>query len=224
MHPLFIHIFTHAGLSWFYKNVAPQVTADNTKGKAWITTLACSIVTSVASIGPVLQAVVTARDAGQMLYGSSNDTSDFYAHFFLSYLAHDMYYMYYKIYPGGYSIQSWIHHIAYMGVLLLTLKYKITGLVLLTFPVEISTIPLSIGYIWPKQRRVVLTATLFFMVRIVYHAWVLWLLVKTRRQSPIPSPILPVFCFAAWSMHIYWFSRIIQYIYKQKQHRNQNNN
>ena len=194
--------FCILSLGTFYRIIEPQIKKES--GRSWILTLATAAITSAVSIYPVIEAHQQGWSPS-ILY-SSSPYSVYSTLFFLSYLALDSHLMIIKLYPP--TDVSWINHLGYAAISLLTIKYGISNLVLLAYPVEFSTIPLSIGYIWPSQRRDVITATVFFTVRVVYHAWILWLLYKTRYQAPlIPLCIFPFACIA-WCFHIHWFYKM----------------
>ena len=194
--------FCILSLGMFYRIIEPQIKEE--KAKSWILTLATATVTSAVSIYPVIEAHRQGWSP-TFLY-SSSPYSVYSILFFFSYLALDLYLMNIKVYPS--TDISWIHHISYAALSLLIIKNGVSNLALFAYPLEMSSIPLSIGHIWPSQRRDVITATVFFNVRVVYHAWILWLLYKTRDQSPLITFCIFPFACITWCLHVRWFYKM----------------
>ena len=97
-------------------------------------------------------------------------------------------------------LTSYIHHLAYLGLLLYTKYYNRTYLTIILLPYEIPTILLSIGHINNKYQNQLLFGFLFFIFRIIYNLYILYKSYMVYNDLFIVS----IFTFI---LHSYWFSK-----------------
>jgi len=200
----------------FYRGVEPTVIAYDDhdhdyesrkklkRRKSWILTLFVATVTSFASIPCVYSSGVLHGWSSESMYFRTLFT-DTVVLFYTSYLLLDSLLMV-REYPTE-RMMGWVHHVGYLVANIVAFIYGITDLFCYGFLVEIPTVYLSLGYIWPEtQRRDNLTYILFFLFRVVFHGWMIYVLYKTRDASPIP--ILYLVIILPWLMHLEWFYKM----------------
>ena len=173
-----------------------STTDKSEKRCAWILTLPCAVVSSIGCIPKICSSIVTGWTS-EILY--SNDTlSKFLVVYFLVYLFWDSIIMMFHYRTIG----GLTHHIPYAIFMSLTIYFKCPSIFVLFFPLEISTIPLAIGHIWPQRRFDLLFGMSFFYFRIIYHGQMCVTLWKKRDLCPFL--IWPFACLP-WFVHVYWF-------------------
>ena len=175
---------------------------DNIKQKSWVHTLCASVIQSMTFISAIIAVVWCGWPAIQM-YQSTN-FSDTLIIFPLVKLGEDLYLMVHE-YP--FALIPWVHHVGYALSLWISYQYRITGSILLVHAMEIPTVFLAMGYVWPNQRRNYITYPLVFIFRIVYHGWLIWLFYQTRHDSPVPE--MWVIAAILWLIHVHWFYKIM---------------
>lgn len=84
-----------------------------------------------------------------------------------------------------------IHHLFYSGFLFHALVRGYSISFAYTLLMESSSILLSGGRLFPLLRRDILFGILFFAFRIVYHAWMLWMVRTDRRRLIIIEDSVP---------------------------------
>ncbi|KAG0359838.1 hypothetical protein BGX24_005698 [Mortierella sp. AD032] len=129
-----------------------------------------------------------------------------YCAYFVSYLICDLGLgmVYYRDFVD--PLSGWAHHLFYLGVMSrATAQGNISTLFAMGTPIEVSTIFLAMGHIFPTLRSDVVFATSFFLARIVYPIILL------------PELILNVESRLCWKVgamallvHVYWFYKFIQ--------------
>lgn len=183
-----------------------EYTDKTEKRSAWILTLPCAILCSFGCIYKVKDVIISNYNS-DFIY-ANDKLSQFLVLYFINYLICDSIVMqfHYK------TIGGLLHHIPYGIFMIITIIYKCPSVFVIFFPLEISTIPLSIGYIWPKWRFNILFGILFLYFRILYHAFMCIVLYKTRDKSPLL--IWPFTCIP-WFVHIYWFIKWFKSFYKK---------
>lgn len=97
-------------------------------------------------------------------------------------------------------ITSWIHHPAYIGLLVYACIQQVTLLFMVALPLEIPTLVLSVGTIWPHLRSDMLFGATFLMFRIIYHV----LCLSSLYFSDAPQWMWQV-CALALVPHCHWF-------------------
>ncbi|KAF9904107.1 hypothetical protein EC991_003082 [Linnemannia zychae] len=129
-----------------------------------------------------------------------------YCAYFVSYLICDLGLgmVYYPDFVD--PLSGWAHHLFYLGIMsLATAQGNISTLFAMGTPIEVSTIFLATGHIFPTLRSDVVFATSFLFARILYPI------------ALLPELILNVESRLCWkvgamalSVHVYWFYKFIQ--------------
>ncbi|KAF9094958.1 hypothetical protein BGX23_001322 [Mortierella sp. AD031] len=129
-----------------------------------------------------------------------------YCAYFVSYLICDLALgmVYYRDFVD--PLSGWAHHLFYLGVMSrATAQGNISTFFAMGTPIEVSTIFLAAGHIFPTLRSDVIFATSFFLARIVYPVALLpelYLNVEARICWKVGAMALLV--------HVYWFRKFIQ--------------
>ncbi|KAF9150134.1 hypothetical protein BG015_008069 [Linnemannia schmuckeri] len=129
-----------------------------------------------------------------------------YCAYFVSYLICDLVLgcVYYRDFVD--PLSGWAHHLFYLGVMSrATAQGNISTLFAMGAPIEVSTIFLATGHIFPRLRSDVVFATSFFLARIVYPIALLpelFLNVESRLCWKVATMALLV--------HVYWFHKFVQ--------------
>ncbi|KAF8924013.1 hypothetical protein BGZ58_002281 [Dissophora ornata] len=135
-----------------------------------------------------------------------SDVATMYSAYFVSYLICDLLLgvIYYRAYLD--PLSGWFHHLGYLSVVSnATLQKNVSTLFAIGTPIEVSTIFLASGHIFPKLRSDFLFATSFFLSRIVYPIVLipeLYLNVESRLCWKVSLMALMV--------HIHWFRKFVQ--------------
>ncbi|KAF9127797.1 hypothetical protein BGW39_005616 [Mortierella sp. 14UC] len=129
-----------------------------------------------------------------------------YCAYFVSYLICDLGLgmLYYRDFVD--PLSGWAHHLFYLGIMSrATAQGNISTLFAMGTPIEVSTVFLATGHIFPTLRSDVAFATSFFLARIVYPI------------ALLPELILNVESRLCWKVgvmallvHVYWFYKFVQ--------------
>lgn len=169
------------------------------KRLAWVLTLLCALLTTPFSFLYSYQYVWTWNEAANF---QSDRTSQFLVTFFIVFLILDM--ICAKLHYNSQMeyLEGWFHHICYVGFFsyLVIKGYSIS--VLTTLPLEVPTLVLSLGKVFPSQRNDWLFGSTFFMTRILYHSY---LLSKWYNMVSPPVRLWPV-TVSTLILHLYWFT------------------
>ncbi|KAG0300135.1 hypothetical protein BGZ98_009422 [Dissophora globulifera] len=208
---------------YLFRHFVPRLTEPDTKsrrGLSWVLTLFSSIVLFTGTFAlssniewvPFYSAASTPV-AGEVGYGrtptflslrnfpNESDAATMYTAYFVSYLICDllMGMIYYRAYLD--PLSGWTHHLGYIAVMSnVTLQKNVSTLFAMGAPIEVSTIFLASGHIFPKLRSDFLFATSFFISRIVYPTILLpevYLNVESRMCWKV--------CLMALTLHVHWF-------------------
>ncbi|KAI1320211.1 hypothetical protein EDD11_001816 [Mortierella claussenii] len=139
-------------------------------------------------------------------FPQESDLATMYSAYFVSYLICDLMLgmVHYRAYLD--PLSGWAHHLGYMGVIsTATLQKSVPAFMAMGAPIEVSTIFLASGHIFPKLRSDILFATTFFLSRIVYPIVLLpelYLNVESRLGLKVVLMALMV--------HIHWFRKFVQ--------------
>ena len=183
-------------LIWYFS--LKGTTDGSEKRLSWILTLLSAIVSTFGCIPLVYEGFSLGWPA-TIIYGNGR-LSRLLVKFFVTYLCWDSFFIY-RDYP---TIGGMFHHVPYLVFMALSLYYHCPSMFVVFMPMEVSSIFLSLGHIWPNFRADIPFGITFFAGRVLYHAY-LWLqLYNTRSESPFlvyPFSILPLF------VHIHWFGK-----------------
>ena len=199
-------IFSFAAMSWYY---SISISTDRSeRSLSWILTLLSSIICSIGCIPLVYQGFENDWPI-DILY-SNDSISRTLVSTFCYYLIMDSVFIYYY-YPtiGGYH-----HHIPYFIMFWISLHCECPGVFVCFMPMEVSTIYLAWGKIWPKHRQDWMFGITFFLGRIVLHSYLSWRLWLTRESSPIYG--LWVCSLVPLVTHVQWFVKWCLIMQKKK--------
>jgi hypothetical protein len=165
---------------------------------AWVFTLVSSTVTSMGAAFALYEFYLADFDPRLL------QTERWYAQaitiFFLVYLILDLS-VGYLHYPDQIGCMSgWGHHIVYTIILTWALFNKLEVSFLALCALELPTIFLSLGYINKRWRNDILFGVMFFVTRIVYHAWMIYYFYYN-----IESTAAWLILLGIYPMHIHWF-------------------
>ncbi len=126
--------------------------------------------------------------------------------FFCTYLLVDTIYMY-LYYFNVSNVVSWIHHVGYAIVMATTLLTSppCPMIFVVFFPLEISTIFLASGSIWPRYKQDFLFGMTFFVFRVVYHGALVAFLFYNFATIPSYKGCYAIGASMSWIMHCKWF-------------------
>ncbi|KAF9386742.1 hypothetical protein CPB97_003383 [Podila verticillata] len=211
-------------ITGFYllKTYVPALSRQSRKdrrGLSWVLTLFSSIVLFTGTF--TLSTNMEWRGGGPSIDGQhdgkflllslrnfpqESDVAVAYSAYFVSYLICDLVLgmIHYRAHLD--PLSGWFHHLGYLGVVSnATLQRNVSTLFALGTPIEVSTIFLATGHIFPNLRSDVLFATSFFLARIVYPIVMLpelYLNVEARLCWKVAVMALLV--------HIHWFHKFVQ--------------
>ena len=119
--------------------------------------------------------------------------------FFTSYLISDLI-IGIKQYPSELGLlTAYIHHIVYIFINILGIYTQSSHFIVLYLVLEIPTFILSLGTLIARYRRDHLFGYTFFILRILFHIFLLFIF----RQNKL----LTTFSILALTLHIYWFNK-----------------
>ena len=132
---------------------------------------------------------------------TADPLSRFLVTFFLTFLVMDIVrcQLHYKNEMG--FVEGWFHHSCYLGFFGWLLYEGWTVGILTTMPLEVPTVVLATGRVFPGLRQDLLFGISFLIFRIVYHSFLLYrwyhMVSPPTRLWPYPAFIL--------LLHFYWF-------------------
>ncbi|KAK3831327.1 MAG: hypothetical protein JOS17DRAFT_744999 [Linnemannia elongata] len=208
---------------FLFKHYVPQVanatkSRQNRRALSWVLSLFSSIILFTGTF--TLSSEIEWNPPGQhpdssapfFLLASMNrfpresGLATGYCAYFVSYLICDLVLgcVYYHDFVD--PLSGWAHHLFYLGVMSrATAQGNISTLFAMGTPIEVSTIFLATGHIFPTLRSDVVFATSFFLARIVYPIALLpelFLNVESRLCWKVGTMALLV--------HVYWFHKFVQ--------------
>jgi uncharacterized protein with PQ loop repeat len=106
-------------------------------------------------------------------------------------------------------VTGWMHHVIYMFMIPAIMANHLAGAFMINMFMELPTIFLAIGYLFPPLRSEYLFGSTFFVTRIgilsslVFHLFFAFQLHRVWGDRTIP--IIASLC--TFPLHIYWFSK-----------------
>lgn len=184
---------------------------ENTKRCAWVLSIFSSCVCGPVCLPYVWRYVFQEWDETKMF--EDDPVSRSLVTFFFAYLMVDTYYSVMHYSDQLAFLTGWGHHIFYMSLFYVALKYHFCIGIMTTFPLEISTIPLSLGRVNPRWRNDLAFGVLFFLTRILYHGF---LLERWYNMKAPPLTLWPI-CAIVLVLHAHWmYSWFIGYMKRLK--------
>ncbi|ORZ05620.1 hypothetical protein BCR42DRAFT_337724 [Absidia repens] len=177
--------------------------ARTEKQISWLLTLASSVMCTLISLPHIYQFFRSGWDMQQISADSPLHTA--LTCFFITYLILDLglgliYYASRVTLATG-----WIHHTLYTAVLFWLMRCRSSSFFTTNAILELPTVILAVGAIYPRWRCDWLFATAFFFLRIIYHMALIYMLKYHHRLTHlwiVALIILP--------LHLYWFCGIVR--------------
>lgn len=168
------------------------------KEKSWILTFASSLVCTIVSIPYFLNFWRSGWDMKQLSTDSNWHTA--IVCFFISYLILDLSLgsIYYR--NRITLVTGWIHHPLYIGILVWLLRCKSSSFFSANCLLELPTLLLALGSFRDHWRCDLLFAFTFFVLRLVFHAYMIIAVKRSHRLE-----MLWLVAVAVFPLHLYWF-------------------
>lgn len=179
---------------------------------SWILTFTSSLVCTVISIPHFFFFWRSGWDMNLLSFDSNFHIS--MVCFFISYLVLDLSLgsIYYR--HRITVLTGWIHHPLYTGILLWLLKSRSSSFFSASCLLELPTLLLAIGSIRNQWRCDFLFASTFFVLRLVFHSYMIIALKQYHRLEFLWMVAMSVF-----PLHLYWFygnHLIVLFFFKKK--------
>ncbi|KAI9366136.1 hypothetical protein DFJ73DRAFT_807206 [Zopfochytrium polystomum] len=185
-------------------------TITSTRQKAWVLTLLSSLVMIIVGSRMTLDFILLPTNATIAdLPSLDSPLAWALSAFFLAYLAVDVV-IGTRFYPDQFGfISGWVHHLGYAYcVFSLLQRAQIGSFLAFGAILELSTVPLALGHIDKRMRRDWVFGGLFFVTRVVFHAYVVYHAISVYHRSWYwIVPTLP------WPLHVHWF---LQWVKQQR--------
>lgn len=106
-----------------------------------------------------------------------------------------------------FTVSGWAHHLLYSLMMPYIVYRGWAHFFCICLIMELPTFLLSISYLYPKLRHDILTATVFFLTRILLHLLLIFLSVSPKsRDEVVDGSYIPAFLLtSAFLMHASWF-------------------
>ncbi|KAG0353892.1 hypothetical protein BC939DRAFT_505259 [Gamsiella multidivaricata] len=139
-------------------------------------------------------------------FPNESNLATMYSAYFVSYLICDLVLgmVYYRAYLD--PLSGWAHHLGYLAVVSnATLQKNVSTLFAMGTPIEVSTIFLASGHIFPMLRSDLLFATSFFLSRILYP-----IVLLPELYLNVESRLCWKVALMALAVHVHWFRKFVQ--------------
>ncbi|OBZ82870.1 hypothetical protein A0J61_09080 [Choanephora cucurbitarum] len=182
--------------------------AKTEKQVSWILTLASSFVCTVVSIPYFVRFWLSGWDMASLQVES--DYHSAVACFFISYLVLDLtlgsiYYV-----KQITILTGWIHHPLYIYILSWLIRCQSSSFFTTNCILELPTLVLALGSMQKRWRCDILFAVSFFVLRLVFHSY---MIIALKQKHRLES--LWVLAVVVFPLHIYWFYGIISSLMKK---------
>lgn len=176
------------------------------KARAWIITVACALPVGITSS---IYTFIHARngfllDMKTFIYGEPSNYSTGVVLSFLAFLATDTAFGMASYRAQFDPVAGWFHHIAYSIFFASALRYKFANGLASAMPLELTTIVLGLGHIWPQLRADLLFGVSFILLRIIYHGF-MTVAYFTMRADVTPASNVWSVMLLAFGLHLHWF-------------------
>ncbi|KAI8987726.1 hypothetical protein BDF20DRAFT_851910 [Mycotypha africana] len=165
---------------------------------SWILTFASSLVCTVVSIPYFAQFCL--HDFDMNLLSTDSNLHIAMVCFFISYLTLDLSLgsLYYK--DRITVLTGWVHHPLYIGILFWLLRCRSSSFFTTSCLLELPTLILALGSFRERWRCDLLFASTFFVLRLVFHSYMIFALKRNHRLE-----ILWLLAVAVFPLHLFWF-------------------
>ncbi|KAI8372845.1 uncharacterized protein BYT42DRAFT_547887 [Radiomyces spectabilis] len=177
--------------------------AKNEKQVSWLLTFASSFVCTFASIPYFWRFWYSGWDM-RYVQGQTNFDMALVC-FFISYLVLDLSLgsLYYK---NRITVATgYVHHTLYVIILFWLMRQRSASFFVVNSLLELPTLILAVGSLKQKWRCDFLFAFTFFLLRLVFHGWMIFALKDSHRIDK-----LWMVAVCMYPLHLYWFYGIIR--------------
>jgi hypothetical protein len=184
-------------ISFFFYCIKSGFTKTD-KQISWILTFASSLVCTVISIPYFFSFWRSGWDMNLLSVDSNFHIA--LACFFITYLVLDLSLgsIYYR--NRITILTGWIHHPLYIGILFWLLKSRSSSFFSASCLLELPTLLLALGSFRDHWRCDLLFASTFFVLRLVFHSYMIIALKQSHRLET-----LWIVAVAVFPLHLYWF-------------------
>ncbi|KAF9359294.1 hypothetical protein BGX26_012674 [Mortierella sp. AD094] len=200
---------------YLFRHFVPQLSEENpksTRGLSWVLTLFSSLVlfTGTFTLSSNMEWNLAGGDMLTLLslrnFPKESDLATMYSAYFISYLICDLGLgiIHYRKYLD--PLSGWLHHLGYLCIISnATLQKNVSTFFAMGTPIEVSTIFLASGHIFPKLRSDFLFAIAFFTSRIVYP-----IVLLPELYLNVESRLCWKVAMMALLLHVHWFRKFVQ--------------
>ncbi|KAI8082561.1 uncharacterized protein B0P05DRAFT_57089 [Gilbertella persicaria] len=198
----FSFLLSFSGLIGFFFLCIHTGFTKTDKQISWILTFASSLVCTVVSIPYFIQFWLSGWDMTQL--GTDSNLHIAMVCFFISYLVLDLSLgsVYYK--SRITVLTGWVHHPLYICILFWLLRCQSSSFFSTNGLLELPTLILALGSFRDRWRCDLLFAASFFMLRLVFHTYMIVALKHSHRLD-----MLWMVAVAVFPLHLYWFYGIV---------------
>ncbi|KAL1935101.1 hypothetical protein VTP01DRAFT_4241 [Rhizomucor pusillus] len=172
--------------------------------RAYVLTLLSSAIMTLSSVPLVWEILTTPNGFQQLL--PTTDGNDYWwtiaaTTFFMTFLVTDLAVgsIFYR--SKIQVLTGWIHHIAYVGLLIWVIRNHYTPVFVAMCLLEAPTFMLALGSVFKSLRRDYVFAALFVPTRIVFHGY---MIADVSFRKPFYWGICIALCIT-FALHCYWF-------------------
>lgn len=172
--------------------------------RAYVLTLLSSAIMTLSSVPLVWEILTTPNGFQQLL--PTTDGNDYWwtiaaTTFFMTFLVTDLAVgsIFYR--SKIQVLTGWIHHIAYVGLLIWVIRNHYTPVFVAMCLLEAPTLMLALGSVFKSLRRDYVFAALFVPTRIVFHGY---MIADVSFRKPFYWGICIALCIT-FALHCYWF-------------------
>ncbi|KAF9174292.1 hypothetical protein BGX21_004751 [Mortierella sp. AD011] len=200
---------------YLFRHFVPQLSDKNpksTRGLSWVLTLFSSLVLFTGTftlssnmewnpVGGNMLTLLSLRN-----FPKESDIATMYSAYFISYLICDLGLgvIHYRKYLD--PLSGWLHHLGYLCIISnAALQKNVSTFFAMGTPIEVSTIFLASGHIFPKLRSDLLFAIAFFTSRIVYP-----IVLLPELYLNVESRLCWKVAMMALLLHVHWFRKFVQ--------------
>ncbi|CAO0802646.1 unnamed protein product [Mucor circinelloides] len=198
----FAFLVSFGGLISFFFYCIKSGFTKTDKQISWILTFASSLVCTVVSVPYFIQFWMSGWDMSRL--GTDSNWHTALVCFFISYLVLDLSLgsIYYR--NRITVLTGWIHHPLYIGILFWLLRCRSSSFFSTNCILELPTLLLAIGSFKDRWRCDLLFAASFFVLRLVFHAYMILALKQSHRLE-----LLWLVAVAVFPLHLYWYYGIL---------------
>ena len=171
------------------------------RGKSWLISCLSSSILSVHGVHRLVDAIINKNFTYEHIFGGEDDLSRIFMMFFMAEMTCDILLglIYYRKHQD--VLSCYVHHIFYVWWVYYLVSHNFSRGFNFCFVMEIPTFILALGSVNAKYRNDLLFGVSFFLTRIVFHLFLIYVYGSLWYES-----IVWKICSLAFVLHIYWFS------------------